>query len=111
MLGDKLGAVLGTDRVTAWLWGHEHRCMGFAADQHIKFPRCIGHGGVPVLMNHAVGDPVPAPGIWEERGFLEDRGDHWMRFGFAILDFDAASYQRPLSRRPGDADASRGDRL
>ena len=89
VLGEKLGAVLRADRVTAWLWGHEHRCMGFAADQHVKFPRCIGHGGVPVLMNHAAGDPVPAPGTWEERGFLEDRGDHWMRFGFAILDFNA----------------------
>jgi hypothetical protein len=89
VLGDKLSTVLGADRVTAWLWGHEHRCMGFAADQHVQFPRCIGHGGVPVLMNHAAGDPVPAPGTWEERGFLEDRGDHWMRFGFAILDFSA----------------------
>ena len=76
--------------MTAWLWGHEHRCMGFAADQHVRFPRCIGHGGVPVLMNHAADDPIPAPGIWEERSFLEDRGDHWMRFGFAILDFNAA---------------------
>ena len=90
VLGGKLGAVLGADRVTAWLWGHEHRCMGFAADQHVRFPRCIGHGGVPVLMNHAADDPIPAPGIWEERSFLEDRGDHWMRFGFAILDFSAA---------------------
>ena len=89
VLAQKLGPVLDADRVTAWLWGHEHRCMGFAAAQHVKFPRCIGHGGVPVLMEHAVGDPVPAPGIWEERGFLEDRGDHWMRFGFAILDFNA----------------------
>jgi Calcineurin-like phosphoesterase len=89
VLGQKLGPVLDSGRVTAWLWGHEHRCMAFAPDQHVKFARCIGHGGVPVLMNHAEGDPVPSPGIWEEREFLEDRGDHWARFGFAVLDFNA----------------------
>jgi Calcineurin-like phosphoesterase len=43
-LPDKLDPVLNTGRVTAWIWGHEHRCMGFAADQHIEFPRCIGNG-------------------------------------------------------------------
>lgn len=88
-LSQKLDPVLNTGRVTAWIWGHEHRCMGFVADHHIEFPRCIGNGGVPVLMNHGPDDPIPAPGAWEERGFLEDRGDHWARFGFAILDFDA----------------------
>jgi hypothetical protein len=86
-LSGELASTLDAGRVTAWLWGHEHRCMGFDAAGGVKFPRCIGHGGVPVLMNHAVGDPVPPPGSWEERGFLSSRGDRWARFGFAILDF------------------------
>jgi hypothetical protein len=84
-LASKLGPTLGAG-VTAWLWGHEHRCMGFAETGGVKFPRCIGHGGFPVLMTHAADDPVPQPGTWEERGFLEDGGDRWARMGFAVLD-------------------------
>jgi hypothetical protein len=86
VLPDKLGPVLASGRVTAWVWGHEHRCMGFNSDSGVPFPRCIGHGGVPVLMTHAPGDPVPAPGAWEEREFLDYEGDHWARFGFAAFD-------------------------
>jgi hypothetical protein len=85
-LYEKLRPILDEGRVTAWLWGHEHRCMGFEQFQGVKSPRCIGHGGVPVLMHHK-GD-VPPPGSWEERGFIEEKGDQWARFGFAILDLD-----------------------
>jgi hypothetical protein len=85
----KLQPVLNSGRVTAWLWGHEHRCMGFDSNSGVRFPRCIGHGGVPVLMEHAAGDPIPAPGAWEERGFLDYDGDRWARFGFSILDLSA----------------------
>lgn len=86
ILPAKLGPVLDSGRVAAWLWGHEHRCMGFEETSGVKILRCIGHGGVPVLMTHAEQDPVPSPGTWEERGFLEDKGERWARFGFAILD-------------------------
>jgi hypothetical protein len=82
----KLKPVLDSGQVTAWLWGHEHRCMGFEPVSGVNSPRCIGHGGVPVLMQHDVDDPVPPPGAWEERDYLEQDGDHWQRFGFAVLD-------------------------
>jgi hypothetical protein len=88
-LPTKLAPLLDSGQVTAWLWGHEHRCMGFQTTGGVKFPRCIGHGGVPVLMEHAVGDPVPPPGTWEERDFLVAGGDHWQRFGFAVLDLSS----------------------
>jgi hypothetical protein len=81
----KLGPTLGSGRVAAWLWGHEHRCMGFKPDLGVPFLRCIGHGGVPVLMDHS--GPVPSPGIWEQREFLTADGQNWARFGFAVLDF------------------------
>ncbi|HTA13721.1 MAG TPA: metallophosphoesterase, partial [Solirubrobacteraceae bacterium] len=58
-LPTKLASVLGSGRVTAWLWGHEHRCMGFDQAGGVKVPRCIGHGGVPVLMGHAPNEPIP----------------------------------------------------
>jgi Calcineurin-like phosphoesterase len=87
-LASKLAPVLHGGRLTAWLWGHEHRCMGFEAAGGVEFPRCIGHGGVPVLMEHDADEPIASPGAWEERGYLEEGGDRWARFGFAILDID-----------------------
>lgn len=74
--------------VDAWIWGHEHRCVGYKPAGGVAFPRCIGNGGVPVLMKHAADDPVPAPGEWEEREYWEADGDRWARFGFAVLDFN-----------------------
>jgi hypothetical protein len=88
VLPGKLEPVLRDNRVTAWWWGHEHRCMGFKPAHGVKFPRCLGHGGVPVLQTHAEDAPIPAPGEWELRGFLESGGDHWARFGFAVLDLN-----------------------
>jgi hypothetical protein len=82
-----LDPVLKDGRVTAWLWGHEHRCMGFEEADGVRVPRCIGHGGVPVLMTHTPEEKIPQPGLWQECGFSEYRGDHWGRMGFAILDF------------------------
>jgi hypothetical protein len=94
VLPDKLGPVLDSGRVTAWWWGHEHRCMGFEAAHGVRFPRCLGHGGVPVLQTYTPGDPITPPGAWEAPGFLQDSdGDRWARFGFAVLDLDGAQMQ------------------
>jgi hypothetical protein len=90
ILPSKLASLLAARRITAWFWGHEHRCMGFEDTGGVAFPRCVGHGGVPVL-SRPEGAPTPPPGIWEERGFLDDRGRHWARFGFAVLDFQGAA--------------------
>lgn len=73
--------------VDAWIWGHEHRCVGYKPAKGVAFPRCIGNGGVPVLMKHSADDPVPPPGEWEECEYWEADGDRWARFGFAVLDF------------------------
>jgi hypothetical protein len=94
VLPAKLGPVLDSGRVAAWWWGHEHRCIGFEAAHGVRFPRCLGHGGVPVLQTYAAGDPVKPPGVWEAAGFLEDTdGDCWARFGFAVLDLDGSQMQ------------------
>lgn len=86
VLASKLGPVLNSGRVTAWIWGHEHRCMAFDATGGVKVPRCLGHGGVPVLMDQAPDDPIPPPGTWVQRESLERDGNRWARFGFAVLD-------------------------
>lgn len=86
-LPEKLASVLEDGRVDAWLWGHEHRLMGFHPAGGVKNPRCIGHGGVPVLMTHTPEEPIEAPGSWQETAFSRYRGEHWGRMGFAVLDF------------------------
>jgi hypothetical protein len=85
-LGAKLGPVLRGGRVTAWFWGHEHRCMGFNSTGGVAFPRCLGHGGVPVLQEHEADAAIPSPGAWEYRDYLVSGNQRWARFGFAVLD-------------------------
>jgi hypothetical protein len=87
-LGAKLEPVLRDGRVTAWLWGHEHRCMGFNSTGGVAFPRCLGHGGVPVLQEHAADALIPPPGAWEYREYLVSENQRWARFGFAVLDLN-----------------------
>jgi hypothetical protein len=85
----KLQSLLESGRISAWLWGHEHRCMAFEGAQ-VPVMRCIGHGGIPIAssMNRT---PVPRPGTWQEIATFKDRDGIWNRFGFAVLDFDDAA--------------------
>jgi hypothetical protein len=93
VLTAKLGPVLETGRVTAWWWGHEHRVMGLNPAHKVQFLSCVGHGGVPVLQTHAPDAPIPAPGAWEPRGFLNISGEHWALFGFAVMDLGGDQIQ------------------
>ncbi len=87
VLPHKLKPLLDGDRISAWLWGHEHRCMGFQDVPGVPFARCIGHGGIPVPAPDP-SKPLPAPGLWQEQGSFEENGARWGTFGFAVLDFD-----------------------
>ena len=88
VLTAKLGQVLDSGRVTAWWWGHEHRCVGLQATQGVRFPRCIGHGGVPVVQTHTAADHPPAPWAWQPDGYVTAGGQRWATFGFAVFDLD-----------------------
>jgi hypothetical protein len=83
VLKSKLGPVVQRDRVTAWWWGHEHRCMGFTPAPGVRFPRCMGNGGVPT---DPPGGPLPASVAWENRDQVVDAGQTWLRFGYTVLD-------------------------
>jgi hypothetical protein len=91
-LGDtlpaKLAPVLGAGRVTAWWWGHEHRAITYEETGGVRYPRCLGNGGVPILP-----EPEPPagsePGItWRSTRTVRSGGKAWRRFGFAVLDLD-----------------------
>jgi Calcineurin-like phosphoesterase len=101
-LGDKLGPLLKAGRVIAWLWGHEHRCMTFEQVDGVAYPRCIGHGGIPVIMSRTFDGHYGEKGIWEERHFYVEDGYHWARFGFAVLDFDGAHVDVTYFNDTGD---------
>ncbi len=94
VLTHKLEPLLQADRIAAWLWGHEHRCMGFKEAHGLDgaaFMRCIGHGGVPIPATGA-GLNIPSPGRWQipsagdPTGVFQEHEASWNRFGFAVLD-------------------------
>ena len=89
-LPEKILPILARTPVTAWFWGHEHRCVCMNQTDSVKFPRCVGHGGVPVYMNHAESDPYPASVVYEYRKFISKSlgVEKWALFGFVVLDFD-----------------------
>lgn len=87
VLPNKLKALIDGDRISAWLWGHEHRCMGFKDVPGVPYARCIGHGGIPVPAPDP-SKPLAAPGLWQEQGSFEQNDTRWSTFGFAVLDFD-----------------------
>ncbi len=58
----KLFPYLAGKRITAWYWGHEHRCVLY--DEHPEwglFGRCVGHGGYPYF-RAAVAEFPEVPG-------------------------------------------------
>lgn len=81
----KVQPVLGTGRVRAWFWGHEHRCALYEPAHGIAAPRLIGHGGVPVYASDAA---LPAGVGYAYQESFETGFESWALFGFAVLDFD-----------------------
>lgn len=95
-VGPDLRARLDAGAVRAWLWGHEHRCVLYGAQAGVAFPRCIGHGGVPVYMVHPDTGRYDAPVSYEYRHYIPGGfggAEHWAIFGFAVLDLDGPRMQ------------------
>ena len=86
-----LQGVLDQGAIDAWLFGHEHRCVLYTGHMGIKYPRLVGHGGVPVYMGHKETEPFAAPVQYEYRKYIPGGLggiEHWAPFGFAVLDFN-----------------------
>jgi hypothetical protein len=91
-------------RVDAWFWGHEHRCIRYHEFSGVRYPRCIGNGGVPELVEPTlkstakrIGERVgalfkqrrlaPPPRIIsEDTQTWAAQGVNWRRHGFVCLD-------------------------
>ena len=85
-LGGKLAPVLGGGRVTAWWWGHEHRAMAYKPYGGVQYPRCLGNGGVPVLLDPPMTAAVRQVADWDSRRYIWSGLRRWTRSGFAVLD-------------------------
>ena len=77
------------ERPVLWLWGHEHRLAIYGRHRLGRgleaYGRCLGHGGMPVLLN-----TPPAPTAWpmvlyDNRPYPSDEHISVGYNGFAIL--------------------------
>jgi len=78
------------DRVLLWLWGHEHKFIGYAPfgfEGKTVRTRCIGHGGMPVELGFV---PKRERGLifTDERKLYELEGKEIGYCGFAFLGLD-----------------------
>jgi hypothetical protein len=90
----KLSPAFDVRPIDAWLWGHEHLCCVYDPnpEDYLRFGSCIGHGGVPVLLDNENenddDDRKRYPLAWRATN-AETRDEHrWQLFGYAVLDFD-----------------------
>lgn len=111
----RFGALLRSKRVSAWYWGHEHRCTLFDAPdpQFGLLARCIGHGGMPqsrtatktlaraagqkyeradwrtVAPCEREGNQLPGAVVLEGRNdLIPGEEDKFTPHGYAVLTFD-----------------------
>jgi hypothetical protein len=85
-LPGKLAPVLHGGRVTAWWWGHEHRAITYEAASGVRYPRCLGNGGVPIAPYPAPSAGSTPPITWRSTRTVREDGQEQIRFGFAVLD-------------------------
>jgi hypothetical protein len=94
-LRTKIAPVLATERVAAWFWGHEHRCIVYGPTTvdrgPLPFSSCVGHGGVPEYVTMKEGETKPAPWSYEYLKVNSDNFQPWDTFGFAVLELENAS--------------------
>lgn len=88
ILTEKIGPYLSSNPVDSWFWGHEHRCIWYKESEGIKYPRLVGHGGVPVYMTHGKDSGYKEPALYENREYIKHGLERWAYFGFAVLDLD-----------------------
>jgi hypothetical protein len=80
-----LSPVLEKELILAWWWGHEHRCVLYEPRADVRYGRCIGYGGVPIVADNK---PNPPGVIYRYRDFVPGISPPFARFGFAVMDFN-----------------------
>jgi hypothetical protein len=119
----RFGAILRSKRISAWYWGHEHRCTIFDAPdpQFGLLARCVGHGGMPqsrtktktlpraegsrfdradwrtVSPSEHQGNLRPGAIVLEGRNeFIPGEEDRFSPHGYVVLTLDGASLREEV---------------
>lgn len=80
-----LKSVIDQNLILAWWWGHEHRCVFYEPRPEVRFGRCIGYGGVPIVAE----TQLNPPGVtYQFQDFVARTTPPFGRFGFAVMDFN-----------------------
>lgn len=96
-LAGTVARALGSCKLDAWLWGHEHRCAVYdpnlewaptGYDSNTRYAAVIGHGGVPNLLADQQAGPNAPDVEWQLADYYDLGDDHWGLGGFAVLEFD-----------------------
>jgi hypothetical protein len=89
-----LEAILERVPVTAWYWGHEHRFALYRSRPTLKYPRLLGHSGVPVWRDAPwkfwTGKTPDEVSYVSKKSFRSGI-ESFLLFGFAVLDFEGDS--------------------
>jgi hypothetical protein len=79
---DRTRALRRAGRITAWLWGHEHKLIAYGAHDDVGYATCMGHGAIlEAPPEH------PHPGEFDAT-FTDAENLTWRMPGFAVLDLD-----------------------
>ena len=100
----KLGALLTSQRIHAWFWGHEHRCVIYSPHSSWGLKgRCVGHGGFPAYRDTfstpgtsnyewrvlAANDNAPAAEVLDGPNlFIPGEESRYSPHGYVTLEFD-----------------------
>jgi hypothetical protein len=108
---EKTAEIRKDGRIQAWFWGHEHRALVYEPYLGVRFPVCLGNGGVPELLSHvftfagafqACVDFVRRIGAWltprrraahapkvkftPQAPRVDRQGLKWEKLGFVVID-------------------------
>jgi hypothetical protein len=102
----RLGALLTGNRIHAWFWGHEHRCVIYSPHSSWGLKgRCVGHGGFPAFRdnfstpggntyewrNLPANNNAPAAEVLDGPNlFIPNEESRYSPHGFVTLDFSGA---------------------
>ncbi|CAN5172082.1 hypothetical protein BH18ACI2_BH18ACI2_08220 [soil metagenome] len=81
----KLGELLSNQKIFAWYWGHEHRCILYRKHPvYGLYGRCVGHSGYPSFRDKLDGATVIANGAQDTKWYRLDAKN--MGPGALVLD-------------------------
>jgi hypothetical protein len=94
-LPGEVDAAVAPNKLSAWFWGHEHRCLVYnPGDETEKYKdvamyeAVVGHGGVPTMRQSLSPEESKRETSWTFDDYYEVGDEQWMLGGFAVIQVD-----------------------